>query len=160
MMSVYHTVSMLKTLRGGTAYNLKIHLVFVTKYRRKVINRPVLTRLEKICKETCLKWECELLEFNGEPDPVHLLIEYNPKVQISKFANNLKTVSSRLIRKEFPEILARFYYQKPVLLGRGTANLVRHVQSTRWKIGYMVSSCGGASLETIKKYIQNQDSPH
>lgn len=128
---------MLKTLRGGTAYNLKMHLVLVTKYRRKVINHLVLTRLEQICKETCLKWECELLEFNGEPDHVHLLIEYNPKVQISKFANNLKTVSSRLIRKEFPEYLARFYYQKPVL----------------WKIGYMVSSCGGASLETIKKYI-------
>ncbi len=129
---------MLKILRGGTAYNLRMHLVLVTKYRRKVITQPVLTRLEQIFKETCLKWECELLEFNGELDHIHLLIEYNPKVQISKFANNLKTVSSRLIRKEFPEHLAQFYDQKPVF----------------WKIGYMVSSCDGASLETIKQYIQ------
>jgi putative transposase len=61
----------------------------------------MLTRLEEIFKHTYEKWECELKEFNGEPDPVHLLIDINPKVQISTFANNLKTVSSRLIRKEF-----------------------------------------------------------
>ena len=75
---------MWKTLSGGTAYNLKMHLVLVTKYRRKVITRLLSERLEQIFQENCQKWECELVEFNGELDHVHLLIEYNPKVQIYK----------------------------------------------------------------------------
>lgn len=77
-------------------------------------------------------------ECNGEPDRIHMLIDINPKVQISAFTNNLKTVSSRLIRKEFPEHCAKFY-RKPVF----------------WKIGYCVVSTGGASLDVVKQYIQN-----
>ncbi len=123
-------------------YNLKIHLVIVTKYRYKVINASILKRLEEIFKANCTKWECTLLEFNGEADHVHALIDLNPKVAPSKFVNNLKTVSSRLIRKEFKEHLSRIY-KKPVL----------------WSIGYAVNSCGGASLEKVKDYIKNQDSP-
>jgi putative transposase len=68
-----------------------------------------------------------------------MLIDINPKVQISAFANNLKTVSSRLSRKDFPEHCAKFY-RKPVF----------------WKIGYCVVSTGGASLDVVKKYIQSQ----
>ena len=128
-------------LSGGTVYNLSIHLVLVSKYRRKVINAAILKRLQEIFANTCQKWDCELKEFNGEADHVHLLIEINPKVQISAFANNLKTVSSRLIRKEFEAHCAKFY-RKAVF----------------WKIGYYVSSTGGANLETVKKYIQQQDS--
>jgi putative transposase len=129
-------------LSGGTVYDLSIHLVFVTKYRKPVINAQILSRLEKIFRETCLKWETNLTEMNAEKDHVHLLISINPKVQISAFANNLKTVSSRLIRKEFPDHCAKFY-RKAVF----------------WKIGYFVSSTGGANLETVKRYIQHQDSP-
>jgi putative transposase len=132
----------MKSLTGGTVYSLSIHLVFVTKYRKKVIDAAMLNRLKEIFADTCTKWDCELCEFNGEQDHCHLLVEINPKVLISSFANNLKTVSSRLIRKEFPERCAQFY-KKPVF----------------WKIGYLVSSTGGANLETIKQYIQNQDSP-
>lgn len=131
----------MQKLSGGTVYDLSIHLVLVTKYRRKVITNQMRKRLHEIFKETCLKWECELKEFNGEADHVHLLIAINPKAQISALANNLKTVSSRLIRKEFPEECAKYYW-KPVF----------------WKIGYFVASTGGANLETVKKYIQNQDS--
>lgn len=98
-----------------------------------------MSRLEAIFKDICLKWECELKEFNGEADHVHLLIDINPKVLISSFVNNLKTVSSRRIRKEFPEQCAKFY-RKAVF----------------WKIGYFVSSTGGANLETVKRYIQQQ----
>jgi putative transposase len=129
----------MKTLAGGTVYRLSIHLVLVTKYRYKVISTPVLNRLKEIFATTCEKWECELTEFNGEADHVHMLVDINPKVQISAFANNLKTVSSRLIRKEFPEHCTRFY-RKAVF----------------WKIGYCVVSTGGASLDVVKKYIQNQ----
>lgn len=132
----------MKTLSGGTVYSLSIHLVLVTKYRRKVINAQILQRLREIFADICQKWNCELKEFNGELDHVQLLIDINPKVQISAFANNLKTVSSRLIRKEFSEHCASFY-KKPVF----------------WKIGYFVSSTGGASLETVKRYIQQQETP-
>ncbi|NJO93512.1 MAG: IS200/IS605 family transposase [Hydrococcus sp. RM1_1_31] len=148
----------MKSLTGGTVYSLSIHLVFVTKYRKKVIDAAMLVRLKEIFALTCSKWECELCEFNevglgeapspnvlptvGEEDHCHLLVEINPKVLISSFANNLKTVSSRLIRKEFPDRCAQFY-KKAVF----------------WKIGYFVSSTGGANLETIKRYIQNQDTP-
>ena len=129
----------MKTLAGGTVYRLSIHLVLVTKYRYKVINSALMHRLPEIFSATCLKWECELTEFNGEADHVHMLIDINPKVQISAFANNLKTVSSRLIRKEFPEHCAKFY-RKPVF----------------WKIGYCVVSTGGATLDVVKRYIRSQ----
>jgi len=83
-----------------------------------------------------------VVEFNGEPDHVHLLIDYNPKVQISKFVNNLKTVSSRLIRKEFEQQLRQVYSQ-PVF----------------WSGAYFVSSIGGVTVEQLKKYVQQQHAP-
>ncbi len=132
----------MQKLSGGTVYDLSIHLVLVTKYRRKVLNKAMLKRLKDIFTETCQKWDCELKEFNGEDNHCHLLIAINPKAQISSLANNLKTVSSRRIRKEFPDRCAQFYH-KPVF----------------WKIGYFVSSTGGTNLETVKRYIQQQDSP-
>jgi putative transposase len=119
-----------------------VHLVIVTKYRKKVINKEMLNRLEQIFRDTCFKWESSVVEFNGESDHVHLLIDYNPKVQISKFVNNLKTVSSRLIRKEFANHIGQFYY-KPVF----------------WTGAYFAASCGGVTLEQLKAYVQNQDAP-
>jgi putative transposase len=116
--------------------------VLVTKYRKRVIDKEMLTRLEQIFRDTSFKWESSLVEFNGEPDHVHLLIDYNPKVQISKLVNNLKTVSSRLIRKEFANHVEKFYY-KPVF----------------WSGAYFVASCGGVTLEQLKAYVQNQESP-
>lgn len=129
-------------LAGGTVYQLTIHLILVTKYRRKVIHLGMLQRLQEIFAATCRKWDCQLVEFSGEADHVHLLVEINPKVQISAFANNLKTVSSRLIRQEFAEQVNQFY-SKPVF----------------WKIGYCVVSTGGTSIDVIKQYIHAQDEP-
>jgi len=123
-------------------YSLNIHLVLVTKYRRKIINQPILKRLNEIFDSTCQKWECELTEFNGEPDHVHLLISYPPDVAVSKLVNNLKTVSSRLIRKEFAEYVNSIY-SKPVF----------------WTGAYFVASTGGATLEQIKVYVENQQAP-
>jgi len=120
-------------------YNLNYHLVLVTKYRRKCITRSVLQRLEAIFEDLCHKWDCELLEFNGEADHVHLLVALNPKVQPSIFVNNLKTVSSRLLRKEFSERLAKVYHQ-PVF----------------WSRSYCILTCGGAPLSVINQYIEQQ----
>lgn len=99
------------TLKKGfrNVYDLNIHLVLVTKYRKKVITKPILNRLSEIFTATCSKWRCEVVEFNGEPDHIHLLINFPPDVEVSKLVNNLKTVSSRLIRKDFREQLGQVY---------------------------------------------------
>ncbi|MGY2717338.1 REP element-mobilizing transposase RayT [Thermostichus sp. MS-CIW-15] len=102
----------------------------------------MLQRLEDIFRATCQKWRCSLVEFNGEADHVHLLVSFPPDVQVSKLVNNLKTVSSRLIRKEFATEVARFY-SKPVF----------------WTGTYFVASCGGVTVEELKKYVEQQATP-
>ena len=99
----------------------------------------MLSRLEEIFSRLLQQWECELVEFNGEADHVHLLISTNPKAQTSKLVNNLKTATSRLIRKEFASHVNRFYW-KPVF----------------WSRTYCLLSVGGAPLSVLKQYIENQ----
>jgi putative transposase len=122
-------------------FSLHFHLVLVTKYRRKAITKEMLERLRMIFGETLEKWRCELIEFNGETDHVHMLIETNPAVQLSKLINNLKTVSSRLIRRDFKKHLSRIYL-KPVF----------------WHRSYCLISTGGATIEILRKYIEEQGS--
>lgn len=123
-------------------YDMKYHLVLVTKYRRKCFTAEILERLEAIARELCLKWEVELLEFGGEADHVHLLLALNPTIQPSKLVNSLKTVTSRRLRSEFTEHLAQFY-GKPVL----------------WSRAYCLLTAGGAPIEVLRDYIENQDRP-
>ena len=85
------------------------------------------------------QWGCKVLEFNGELDRVHLLLALNPKTQPSKLVNNFKTVSSRLLRRDFSAVLSKYYY-KPVF----------------WSRSYCLISCGGAPLTVIKQYIEQQ----
>ena len=121
-------------------FDLKYHLILVTKYRRKVIHPLLLKRLEMLFDRLLKQWECELMEFNGEADHVHLLLSTHPKAQPSKLINNLKTVTSRIIRKEFTSHVNRFYYKKPVF----------------WSRTYYFISVDGAPLSVLKQYIQNQ----
>lgn len=128
--------------RARGVSSLKAHIVLTPKYRRPVFDDAMLTRLEGIYVNLMEKWEGKLIEFNGEADHVHLLIQYNPQTQPSKLINNLKTVSSRYLRKEFPEQVNRYYW-KQVL----------------WTSGYFIVSCGGVTVEQLKAYVQNQDRP-
>ncbi|WP_424094553.1 IS200/IS605 family transposase [Moorena producens] len=128
--------------RARGVSNLKAHLVLVPRYRRKVFTGEMLTRVESIFSELMSKWEGILIEFNGETDHVHLLIQYNPQTQLSKLINNLKTVSSRYLRKEFPDQVNKFYSKKVF-----------------WTGGYFIASCGGVTVEQLKEYVQNQDRP-
>ena len=123
-------------------YKLTYHLVLVTKYRKKCLSNEMLNRLEEIVKKNCADWEIDLLEFNGEADHIHLLLDMHPNIMPSKFINNLKTVSSRLIRKEFEEEL-KPYYWKPVL----------------WTRAYCLLTTGGATIDVIREYIQKQKRP-
>ena len=131
-------------IRSGRhcVFNMHVHLVFVTKYRKDVFTKPMLDAMEGMFKKVCLDFEAELTEFNGEDDHVHLLINYPPKVAVSNLVNSLKGVSSRHLRKDFPEI-------KNKLWG-----------GSLWSPSYFASSCGGAPLEIIKQYIEQQQIPH
>jgi putative transposase len=84
----------------------------------------------------------ELVEFNGEVDHVHLLVDISPDIAPSKLVNTLKTISTRMIRKKYAEYLKPFYW-KPVF----------------WTEAYFVTSSGGAPLETLKEYIKHQNTP-
>jgi putative transposase len=126
-----------------SVYRLTAHVVLVTKYRRKAINDEILARLKEIFASTLSKWESVLLDFNGESDHVHLIIDYKPDIALSKLIANLKTVSSRLIRKEFPYLAGKYFYNKPYF----------------WTGAYFVASCGGVTVEQLKKYVENQNSP-
>ncbi len=120
---------------------LHVHLVFVTKYRRRVFTKAILRRLEEVFETVCNDFEAQLIEFDGEDDHIHLLVNYPPKVSISKLVNSLKGVSSRLLRKEFPELRTRYW--------RGVL----------WSPSYFAGSCGGAPISIIKQYIQQQQTP-
>ena len=123
-------------------FNLHIHLVFVTKYRRSVFTKAVLEDLKEIFGSVCQDFEAELVEFDGEKDYVHLLINYPPKVSVSRLVNSLKGVSSRLIRKKRYACI-----QDKLWAG------------ALWSPSYFAASCGGAPISIIKQYIEQQDTP-
>lgn len=123
-------------------FQTSYHLVLVTKYRRKVFTKAMLDQLKLLCRERASDWEGELLEFNGESDHIHLLLMLPPKHALADFVNALKTGTSRQLRNLFAENL-RGIYRKPVL----------------WSRSYFVATCGGAPLEVIKQYIQQQERP-
>ena len=131
-------------LRRGrhVVYNLHVHLVFVAKYRRKVFTKEILDDMRGILESVCTDFEAQLVEFDGEDDHVHLLVNYPPKVSISKLVNSLKGVSSRMIRqKNYPSI-------KQKLWG-----------GALWSPSYFAGSCGGAPIEIIRQYIEQQKTP-
>ncbi|MFD0434898.1 IS200/IS605 family transposase [Streptomyces sp. WAC 01325] len=124
------------------AFVLHAHLVFVTKYRHKVFKDAHLARMEEIMRAVCADFECELAEFNGENNHVHLLVNLPPKVALSKLVNSLKGVSSRRLRQEYPE-LVRHYWRAQRL----------------WSGSYFAGSVGGAPLSIVKQYIERQNRP-
>ena len=78
---------------------MHVHLVFVTKCRRDVFTKAILDDLKQVFDSMCRDFEAELVEFDGEDDHFHLLVNYPPKVSVSNLVNSLKGVSSRMIRK-------------------------------------------------------------
>jgi Transposase and inactivated derivatives len=121
---------------------LHAHLVFVTKYRHKVFTDTHLTRLEEIMREVCADFETELTEFNGENNHLHLLVNFPPKIALSRLVNSRKGVSSRRMRQEFPELAAHYY----------RANKL-------WSGSYFARSVAGAPLSIVRHYIEQQNHP-
>lgn len=124
--------------------DIQIHIVFVTKYRHPVIDGDIERDIIALIKGICTKNKCVLCEAKadlGAKDHIHLLIEFAPDISISKLCNVLKTVTSREIRKRYAQQLQPYYW-KPVF----------------WKRGYCAVSSGGATLDVLKNYIEDQGS--
>jgi len=118
--------------------SLTVHLVCVTKYRRKVLDAPALDWLRAHAAQMFSTMECGLLACDGEADHLHLLVEHPPKYSVSALVNAFKGTSSRRLRKRRPDIAAR--YRDGVL----------------WSPSYFAASTGGASQETVKRYVEQQ----
>ncbi len=122
---------------------MHVHLVFVTKYRREVFTKAILEDLRMIFANVCTAFQAQLVEFDGEDDHVHLLLNYPPKVSVSALVNSLKGVSSRMIRqKHYPSIREKLW------------------GGALWSPSYFAGSCGGEPVAIIRQYIEQQQTPH
>lgn len=101
-----------------------------------------LVRMEEIRRSVCTDFECELVEFNGEANHVHLLVNFPPKATATKLVNSLKGVSSRRLRQDFPD-LVRHYWPDDKL----------------WSGSYVAGPVGGAPLSVVRQYIEQQNRP-
>ena len=127
---------------GRSVSDLKAHLVLTTKYRRKVLTGEMRDRLSAIISDLCDNWDCKMIEFNGEEDHIHLLFQYYPQLELPKFISNLKSISSRRLRSEFPARVNQFYSH-----------------AVFWNESYFIASCGGVTVSVLKRYIEKQNSP-
>ena len=121
-----------------SVFAIHFHLILVVKYRKKVINDEISERLKEIFRSIEGNYNIALEEWNFDLDHVHILFRSEPNSNISKFINAYKSASSRLIKKEYPSIRSRLY------------------KEAFWSQSFCLISTGGASIETIKKYIESQ----
>jgi putative transposase len=131
-------------LRRGShcVFLMHVHLVFVTKHLRGVFTAQVLHDLRNIFTSVCSDFESQLMEFDGEDDHVHLLVNYPPKITVAALVNSLKGVSSRLLRlKNYPSI-RRMLWDKSL-----------------WSPSSFAGSSGGAPIAVIRQYIEQQRTP-
>ena len=121
---------------NNIVYSCKYHVVFCPKYRRKVLVNGVDTRLKELIEETCQEIQVDLLEMEIMPDHVHLLLEVHPQFGIHKAVKTIKGKTSRILRQEYHHLTTKL--------------------PTLWTNSYFVSTVGGAPLEIVKQYIENQ----
>ncbi|MUG93086.1 IS200/IS605 family transposase [Scytonema sp. UIC 10036] len=129
-------------LRSGShvVFSIHLHIVFVTKYRRKVFTQQMIDDMKEIFERVLESNNSKLADCNGEPDHVHLLIDLHPDNNISDLVASLKSASSRILREKYKSTIDKYYWGKAKL----------------WHDSKCIVSCGGAPLETVKQYIQNQ----
>ena len=126
-----------------SVFTVLLHFVFVTHYRRNVINASMLTPIETMCDQVGEKMRCKLVEFSGESDHVHLLVDFHPRNSISAVAGSLKAATSRTMRREFQSEVKKFYWS----------------DVSFWSRSYYVASSGGAPIEKLRQYINSQNVP-
>ena len=121
-----------------SVFAIHFHLILVVKYRKKVITDAISNRLKDIFSYIEDDYNITLEEWNHDIDHVHILFRSHPNTNISKFINAYKSASSRLIKKEYPNIRTKLY------------------KEAFWSQSFCLISTGGANIETIKKYIESQ----
>ena len=122
-----------------SVFSLNYHLVLVVKYRRKVFsNEKMFSRLREIAEYIGKSHNIEIKEMNGETDHVHFLLKSKPNCDLSKYINAMKSASSRLLKRDFPEVRKKLW------------------KEAFWSQSYCLLSVGGAPITILKKYIENQ----
>jgi putative transposase len=121
---------------NNVVYSCKYHIVWTPKYRRKVLKDAVAIRLKELLQQIAEEIKVEIIEMEVVEDHVHLLIEVDPQFGVHKVVKRFKGATSRYLRQEFPHLKQKL--------------------PTLWTNSYFISTVGGAPLETIKEYIQNQ----
>ncbi|MBR3178870.1 MAG: IS200/IS605 family transposase [Clostridia bacterium] len=121
-----------------SVFSLNYHLILVVKYRRKVISDEISGRLREIFEAIQPAYHVTLQEWNHDRDYVHILFSAHPKSELSKFLNAYKSASSRLIKKEYPEIRTQLW------------------KEFFWSRSFCLISTGGATNEIIRAYIERQ----
>lgn len=121
---------------SGLVYSCQYHVIFATKYRRRVLSEEIQERLKELVVEKQVEYKYKVIEIEAMEDHVHLLLDVNPKIGIFNQVNHIKGYTSHVLREEFKTLRTRI----PTL-------------RTRSKF---ISSVGSVSLEVVKKYIENQ----
>lgn len=140
-MSVHHEDLTDYLRRRHSVSKLVVHLIFTTKYRRKLLDGTMIEQMRGAFLSAAEKLEIDILEMDGEADHVHLLVAYPPKLAVSVLVNNLKSISSRHIR------ILNTHLQKQSNSG------------VLWSRSYFACSAGGATIETLKAYVASQNTP-
>ena len=122
-----------------SVYKLTYHIVLVTKYRHKCINNEIFECIKGDIERIVESWKGDVLEINHEYDHVHMLISLPPQYAPSRAVCSLKTVTSRMLKKNFAEYLSKYYWK-----------------DSFWSDSYLVLTVGGATIDIVKKYIETQ----
>ena len=121
-----------------SVYLMYYHLVMVVKYRRKVMDNEISERAKEIFEYIAESYGITLEEWNHDEDHVHVMFRAKPSSEISKFINAYKSASSRLLKKEHPEIRSKLW------------------REAFWSQSYCLLTAGGAPIEVIRRYIETQ----
>ncbi len=121
-----------------SVYSITLHLVLVVKYRRDVIDDTISDRIRELFEKIGLLYDVEIIEWNHDKDHVHTILSISPSTNLNKYVNAAKTASSRLIKKELPEIKSKLY------------------QNSFWTRGFYVNSIGSTQIDVVKNYILRQ----
>lgn len=125
-----------------SVFSMYYHLVLVTKYRRKVINDSISKRLREIFDYIAVNYNISVVEWNDDQDHVHILFKAQPNSELSKFINAYKSASSRLIKKEYPDIKEKLW------------------KEYFWSRSFCLITTGGVTIDVIKQYIESQGDQH
>lgn len=125
-----------------SVFSMYYHLVLVTKYRRKVIDKNVSFRLREIFDYIAINYNISVAEWNDDKDHIHILFKAHPNSELSKFINAYKSASSRLIKKEYPQIKEKLW------------------KEYFWSRSFCLMTTGGVTIDIIKEYIESQGDKH